>query len=144
MNPRCTQLGHLDFQNHGSLAAIWAAAMQNRPRVTGRAAIAKDAVAFFPQALRMGPDCRAILDASFLDVPSSEVALAAELERPPAPQRSWLAWAYHAFRPVVRSEPVIFEQLESNLNPRPSPGNFGKGRGARWTPRLPVPERDGR
>jgi hypothetical protein len=144
MNPRCTQLGHLDFQGRGSVVAIWAAAMQNQPRVTARAPIAKDAVAFFPQALRMGPAGQAILARSFLDVPSSEAALVAELERPPAPQRSWLAAVYHAFRPVMRNQPMIFENLESNVYSRTSPGNFGQRRSDRWVARLPHPEREQR
>jgi len=142
MNPRCTQLGHLDFEGRGSVAAVWAAAMQNRPRVAGLAAIARDAVAFFPQALRMGPAGRAILKRSFLDVPSSEVALVAELERPPAPERRWLAWAYHVLRPVLRSEPVIFENLASTSMSRPSRQNFGKGRRGPLVARLPRPARE--
>jgi len=139
MNPRCTQLGHLDFHDRGSLAEVWAAAMHGRPRIKVRDPIVNDAVAFFPQALATGPTCKGLVERSFLDVPGGQPALLSELERPPAPRRGWLSRVYHAFRPDPRSEPLVFDTLEPAIDARAgNPGKFGgKPGGKRRTPRAP-------
>jgi len=97
MNPRCTQLGHLQFPDRGDLASVlW-------ERITGRRSalperpIRSDKIAFFPQAWRSstpGDDWYS----SFQDVPWEEKSLVANLLQDPWPERRWQVRAYRALR----------------------------------------------
>ena len=68
----------------------------------------------FPQALAAGEVFRPYLDSSYHDVPSEEPKLQAELMLKVWPHRRWPARLYHAFRPVNRADPILFEDLDSN------------------------------
>ena len=111
MNPRCTQLGHIELAGEGCLAGVFAAAMRGEPRPSVQNPIPGDKIALFPQALAAGEPCRAYLDASYHDVPSEEPQLVSELMLESWPQRRWAARLYHAFKPLRRAEPVLFEAL---------------------------------
>jgi hypothetical protein len=111
MNPRCTQLGHIELAAGGCLAGVFAAAMRGEPRPAVQNPIPGDKIALFPQALAAGEPCRAYLDASYHDVPSEEPQLVSELMLKSWPQRRWAARLYHAFKPLRRAEPVLFEAL---------------------------------
>jgi hypothetical protein len=71
--------------------------------------IPSDKIALFPQALAAGEPCRAYIDASYHDVPSEEPQLVSELMLKSWPHRRWAARLYHAFNPLDRAQPVLFE-----------------------------------
>jgi hypothetical protein len=114
MNPRCTQLGHIEFADAGCLAGALAAVLSDEPRSRIQDPIPSDVIALFPQALAAGEACRALLAASYHDFPSDEPKLAKELMLKSWPQRQWAARLYHAFRPLARPDPVLFEVLVTN------------------------------
>ncbi len=109
MNARCTQLGHIEFAGQGCLAGVLAAVLRGEPRPEVRSPVLNDTIALFPQALAAGEPCRPHLEASFHDVPSEEPKLVDELMLKSWPQRRWAARIYHAFKPLTRAEPVLFE-----------------------------------
>ena len=109
MNARCTQLGHIEFAGQGCLAGVLAAVLRGEPRPEVRSPVLNDTIALFPQALGAGEPCRLHLEASFHDVPAEEPGLVDELMLKSWPQRRWAARIYHAFKPLQRAEPVLFE-----------------------------------
>ncbi len=111
MNPRCTQLGHMEFAGAGSLAGAFSAVLRGAPRPPPRNPIGNDTVALFPQALAAGEACRRYIEASYHDVPSDEPALVAELLKRVRPHRQWAARLYHAIKPLNRAQPAVFEEL---------------------------------
>jgi hypothetical protein len=111
MNPRCTQLGHLDLPDQGSLVGAWYAAFRGGPLAPVREPVSADTIAFFPQA-RIATSGRARAAAPIHhDVPWNEPALMSELLAGPRPQRQALSRLYHALRPPSRSEPVAHERI---------------------------------
>jgi predicted ATP-grasp superfamily ATP-dependent carboligase len=117
MNPRCTQLGHIELAGEGSLAAALSAVLRGEPRPKARNSIRGNTIALFPQALSAGEVCRPYIDASYHDVPYEEPQLMKELMLKPWPQRRWAARLYHAFRPLARPSPIIFEDLDTETDP---------------------------
>ena len=111
MNPRCTQLGHIEFADQGSLAGVYAAALRGEPRPDSRNPILQETIALFPQALGAGEACAPYIRASYHDVPLEEPRLRHELMLGTWPNRRWLGRLYHALRPMRRTEPMIFEEL---------------------------------
>jgi hypothetical protein len=111
MNPRCTQLGHIELTGDGCLAGVLSAAIRGEPRPLVRNPIRSDKIALFPQALAAGAACRPYIDASYHDVPSEEPQLMDELLLKSWPQRRWGARLYHAFKPLDQVAPVLFENL---------------------------------
>jgi hypothetical protein len=109
MNPRCTQLGHIEFAGQGCLAGVLAAVLRGEPPPEAHSPVLNETIALFPQALAAGERCRPYLKASFHDVPSEEPKLVDELMLKSWPQRRWAARIYHAFKPLGRPEPVLFE-----------------------------------
>jgi ATP-grasp domain len=109
MNARCTQLGHIEFAGQGCLAGVLAAVLRGEPPPEVSCPVLNDTIALFPQALAAGEPCRPHLEASFHDVPSEEPGLVDELMLKSWPQRRWAARIYHAFKPLERAEPVLFE-----------------------------------
>jgi hypothetical protein len=109
MNPRCTQLGHIEFASEGCLAGVLGAVLRGEPRPEVRNPVPGQTIALFPQALTAGAACRPHIDASYLDVPHDEPQLVRELMLKSWPQRRWAARIYHAFKPLERAEPVLFE-----------------------------------
>lgn len=111
MNPRCTQLGHIEFAGDGCLAGVFSAAVRGEPSPVDCTPISSDKIALFPQALAAGEVCRPQIDASHHDIPTEEPKLMSELMMKSWPQRQWAARLYHAFKPLKRAEPVLFEDL---------------------------------
>ena len=113
MNPRTTQLGHMELPGQGSLAANFVAAMrgEDQPRITSP--ITKPTIALFPQALMAGETCRPYIDASYHDIPANDTKLLKELLKKSWPQRQWLARLYHAMQPMDCSEPLVWEPAET-------------------------------
>ncbi|HEX3847008.1 MAG TPA: ATP-grasp domain-containing protein [Steroidobacteraceae bacterium] len=117
MNPRCTQLGHLELPGIGSVAGVFAAALRGVACVPPGNPIQRDLIALFPQAQAAGPSCRPLIEASYHDVPVGEPELVRELLRVPQPRRHWRARLYHAFKRVNPAAPTLFEPSESLLGP---------------------------
>jgi len=111
MNPRCTQLGHIELAGEGCLAGVLSAAMRGEPRPLVQNPIPSDQIALFPQALAAGQTCRSYIDASYHDVPSEEPQLMGELMLKSWPRRRWGARVYYAFKPLHRVDPILFEDL---------------------------------
>ena len=107
MNPRCTQLGHLELPDQCSLAGSWVAALRGEPSPVAENPVTLEKIAFFPQALATRAHALHA-DVSYLDVPRDEPELVRELRMAPWPHRRWLAHLYHAFRPLQRSTLVEF------------------------------------
>ena len=114
MNPRCTQLGHLDLGSDGCLAGVLSAALRGEPPPQAQSPIREKKIALFPQALAAGDVCRPYIDTSFHDVPIEEPRLVSELEMKSWPHRRWAARIYHAFKPLDRANPILFEGLEAD------------------------------
>ena len=111
MNPRCTQLGHIEFADQGSLASVYAAALLGQPRSVPQNPITNDTIALFPQALNAGEACAPYIRASYHDVPLEEPQLRNELMLGSWPSRRLLGRLYHSMRPLRRTEPMLFEQV---------------------------------
>jgi carbamoylphosphate synthase large subunit len=119
MNPRCTQLGHIEFADKGCLAGVLSAVLRGEPRPLVQNPVRGDTVALFPQALAAGDACRPHIDAGYHDVPLEEPQLMSELMLKSWPQRRWAARLYHAFKPLGRVDAILFE--DSVPSPRLSP-----------------------
>jgi hypothetical protein len=94
VNPRCTQLGHLEFADQASLAAAFSAEMRGVPRPPPGGAVPRETIGFFPQALETLRSGSRHAKHCYLDVPSDEPQLAAELKLESAPQRRLMARVY--------------------------------------------------
>ncbi len=116
MNPRCTQLGHIELPAEGSLAGAFSAALRGEPRPGSQNPLRQETIALFPQALAGGETCRPYIDASYHDLPSEEPQLMGELLLKSWPQRHWPARLYHAFNPQDRADPIVFERLDHFSN----------------------------
>jgi len=108
MNPRSTQLGHLQVPA-GDLAGAWCAAALGRTRRRAGAAIESDTVALFPQAWRWGAK-GALLERVHHDVPWQQKRLVEMLIRAPWPERQWRARVYHLLR-----RPALPQALETRI-----------------------------
>jgi len=113
MNPRCTQLGHLEFPDQGSLAGVFSADLRNELPPAPIRPINNATIALFPQAGAVRQARYQYIDSSFYDVPWDEPQLVRELLLEPWPQRRWAARLYHSLRRIDKSEPVIFEDARS-------------------------------
>ena len=109
MNPRCTQLGHLELAGQGSLAAAFCADMKGEPVSSPSHPVRPGTIALFPQAFTKIAAQSPHLDSSYHDIPWEEPRLVHELMLEPWPIRRWAARLYHLFRPVSRLVPVEFE-----------------------------------
>jgi hypothetical protein len=115
MNPRCTQLGHIEFADQGSLAGVYSAALRGAARPVACSPIQQETIALFPQALGAGESVAPYIRASYHDVPLEDPKLRHELMLGGWPNRRLLGRLYHAFRPMRRTEPMIFEGLPHDL-----------------------------
>ena len=97
MNPRCTQLGHLQLPEQGDLAAILCGSLTGRSPVPPDHPIPGDTVAFFPQARYWSPDGRSPPDA-FDDVPWEDEGLVEALQHEPWRDAGLIGAIYHRFR----------------------------------------------
>jgi hypothetical protein len=115
MNPRCTQLGHLEFANLGSLAGAFSADLKSEADFHPVRPIGPGTIALFPQAFRKSVPPSPHLDSSYHDIPWAEPQLVQELMLDPCPSRSWAARVYHHFRPVPRRVQAEYENSESTV-----------------------------
>lgn len=113
MNPRCTQLGHLQLPD-GDLAGALCAALLTRERPRAKTPILEDKIAFFPQALLWGARS-ALLGRIHHDVPWEQRQLVKVLMQEPWPERQWLARLYHLFR-----KPAGVHALDTASSRQPS------------------------
>jgi predicted ATP-grasp superfamily ATP-dependent carboligase len=99
LNPRSTQLGHLNLSAQGDLAGVLAAKLRNEAADPGASEdrIGDSTIAFFPHAFKANPKS-AYLCEGYHDVPWEEPALVWELVRDSWPDRQWLSRIYHYFR----------------------------------------------
>jgi ATP-grasp domain len=97
LNPRATQLGHLNLSAHGDLAGVMAGKLRNEApnRVASENLIEKSAIAFFPYAFKSNPGS-VYLHEGYHDVPWDEPALVRELVCDPR-RRSWHRWCLRTF-----------------------------------------------
>lgn len=114
VNPRCTQLGHLEFPGQESLAAAFSADLRGVPRPPTGREISDETIAFYPQALETFKGGSRHAGLCRLDVPWDEPRLAAELKLKPAPQRRWPARIYHFVRPPKRPAGVEYEGVDGS------------------------------
>ena len=101
LNPRCTQLGHLELEGDGCpcwcllcCSARWTTTGSSESH-TGQ----DDCLV--SSGARGRDDCRPYVEASYHDVPCDEPHLMSELKKKSWPQRQWAARIYHAFRPWI-------------------------------------------
>ena len=107
LNPRCTQLGHLQLRGETDLAGQLAAALVGKPAPKATSPIPDGAIAFFPQSLEYAPasgGLDGLISASYLDVPEGQPELLLELREKGWPERQWVARAYHFMRGRSRRE----------------------------------------
>ncbi len=104
LNPRATQLGHLNLSAHGDLAGVMARKLKNEApdRIALQNQIQKSAIAFFPYACKSNPGS-VYLHQGYHDVPWDEPALMRELMCDPWPDRQWQSriYRYLGFRKVA-------------------------------------------
>lgn len=98
LNPRCTQLGHLQLPKQGDLAGVFVSKLKGEELPVPNNPITVDAIALFPQAFLLNPR-NPYLELGYHDVPWEEPELLRELLHGPWPDRQWPARLYHLFRP---------------------------------------------
>lgn len=103
LNPRATQLGHLNMSAQGDLAGVIATKLRNHSAVSTALEnrIQNSTVAFFPQAFKLNLKSPFLKNAHH-DIPWEEPALMAELLRDPWPERQLLNRIFRSFRPRKR------------------------------------------
>jgi predicted ATP-grasp superfamily ATP-dependent carboligase len=104
LNPRATQLGHLNLSSQGDLAGVIARKLKNEApaRIASQNQIQNSAIAFFPYACKSNPGS-VYLHQGYHDVPWDEPALMRELMCDPWPDRQWQSriFRYLGFRKVA-------------------------------------------
>lgn len=105
LNPRATQLGHLNLTPRGNLASVMAARLRNGagPDTAPEDPIQDRIIALFPHAFKSALKSP-YLSQAYPDVPWEEPALVRELARVPWPERQWLSRIYHCFRLQKRTK----------------------------------------
>jgi len=103
LNPRATQLGHLNMSSDGDLAGVIAAKSRNQSTIPilPEDRIQGSTVAFFPQAFKWSLKSE-YLNHAYHDVPREEPALVQELLRAPWTERQLLNRIFRVFRPRKR------------------------------------------
>jgi hypothetical protein len=91
MNPRATQLGHLNVNAEGNLAEVLTARLTNRPTAVSPVSslIENNVIALFPHAWKTDPGSQ-FLVTGYHDVPWEQPELVRELLRKPWPDRRLL------------------------------------------------------
>jgi hypothetical protein len=109
LNPRCTQLGHLQIPIQGDLVGVFCRAFSNTRSPRNERPICQETIAFFPEALLSDPKCP-YLETSYIDVPWEEPRLVVELMRGDWRDRGLLARLYRALRPPKQTA-VAFDAM---------------------------------
>jgi hypothetical protein len=123
LNPRCTQLGHLQACVDGDLAGILCRAFSDAAAQTSQTPIDGRVIAFFPEALMSDPPCPYLRDA-YVDAPQEEPRLVRELMRGDWRDRRLLARLYRAVRPAKRVA-VAFEDRRPRGSALEEPATAG-------------------
>ena len=97
MNPRCTQLGHLQLPGQGDLAGILCERLTGCSRRLPDRPISAPEIAFFPQAWRWSGDGQPPSNA-FQDIPWEDSQLVEALKREPWRDTGVLGDIYHRLR----------------------------------------------
>ncbi len=113
MNPRCTQLGHLQFPDQDNLATALCERLSGRRCVPPTVTIREATIAFFPQAWRWKSGA-AEWPSAFHDIPWGEEVLIKNLLCEPWPDRQWPARVYHWFRMPQRAPAAEFQSASEN------------------------------
>ncbi len=106
LNPRCTQLAHLQVGVQGGLVGVLSRAFTGAPLRKDHVPIFQKKVAFFPEAMMSDPKCP-FLETAYIDVPWEEPRLVQELMNRNWSDRTLLARLYRALRPS-KGTPVAF------------------------------------
>jgi hypothetical protein len=109
LNPRCTQLGHLQIAVQGDLVGALCGATGGGGSQQNERPIYEETIAFFPEALFSKPHCP-FLATSYVDVPWEEPRLVIELMRRDWRDRRLLARMYRAIRPP-KQRAVAFDTI---------------------------------
>ncbi len=98
LNPRATQLGHLNLSAHGDLAGVMARKLKNESpdRIASENQLRNRAIAFFPHAFKSDPGS-AYLHQGYHDVPWDEPALVRALLCDPWPERQWQSRIFYHY-----------------------------------------------
>jgi hypothetical protein len=102
MNPRCTQLGHLQFPDHVDLASALCERLTGARSLPPESPIRNDMIGFFPQAWKSSIRGDYWFS-SFQDVPWEEKSLVQYLMQEAWPERRWQARTYRWFRGPKRT-----------------------------------------
>jgi len=117
LNPRATQLGHLNLSEHGDLAGVMAGKLRNEApdRIAPENQI-QSAIAFFPHAYKSNPGS-VNLHQGYHDVPWDEPALVRELVCNPWPERQWPSriYRYLGFPTKLDSEGLVYRPIDLKL-----------------------------
>jgi glycosyltransferase involved in cell wall biosynthesis len=97
MNPRCTQLGHLQFPDQGDLAGALCERLTGARSLPPDSPIRNDMIGFFPQAWKSSIRGDYWYSA-FQDIPWEEKSLVAYLMQEAWPERRWQARTYRWLR----------------------------------------------
>ncbi len=111
MNPRCTQLGHLEFADQGSLAGTFAAELRGERQSPAHHPIMVDTIALYPQSVAVLNNGSMHRDGCYLDVPWDEPRLAEELRLGFLPHRRWHARLYHSIKPFSQGPGIEYEKF---------------------------------
>jgi predicted ATP-grasp superfamily ATP-dependent carboligase len=117
LNPRATQLGHLNLSAQGDLAGVMAGKLKNEaPDMIASENQIQSAIAFFPFAFKSNPGS-VYLHQGYHDVPWDEPALVRELVCDPWPERQWQSriYRYLGFPTKLDSERVVYRPIDSKL-----------------------------
>lgn len=116
LNPRATQLGHLQLVSGPNLAsALLDRLPGEKPAAVRTPAIVQDTVALFPQAW-LSESAARWLPSAYHDIPWDEPALVAELRRRPWERRSLLA----RLTDIMLRRPDPARQLAASLDVLPA------------------------
>ena len=121
MNPRATQLGHLQLEDPiagGSLAEAlwnaWTGKRASQPTALTPPAKLPRRIAFYPQALTLGAD-NSLLNSAWLDRPDEEPVLVQELSRMSWPERRPIYILFHRLYTALPEKPVEFPASENGI-----------------------------
>jgi hypothetical protein len=117
LNPRATQLGHLNLSAHGDLAGVMTGKLRDEPgRIGSENEIENSTIAFFPFTFKTNPGS-VYLHQGYHDVPWDQPALVRELLCDPWPERQWQSRIYRffGFRKKHDSERVVYRPIDSKL-----------------------------
>ena len=118
LNPRATQLGHLNLSARGDLAGVMAGKLKNEEPgwIASENQIQDGPIVFFPNTFKSNPGS-AYLYQGYHDVPWDEPVLVRELLCDPWPERQWQShiYRYFGFRNKLDSEREVYRPIDSKV-----------------------------